>query len=63
MERSIKFCNACGAKIEEKERACECCGAETIEANSIKLMRRTPPRKGRRDGIDAVEDDSLELLI
>lgn len=63
MERSVKFCNACGARLEEKERACPCCGVETMEANVIKLLRRIPPRKGRRDGLDDADEDPLELII
>jgi predicted amidophosphoribosyltransferase len=63
MERSIRFCNACGARVDEKERTCACCGLEATEANVIKLLRRTPPRKGRRDSIDTSEEDPLELLI
>ena len=65
MTRSIRFCNECGSRLEEEDRMCSCCGVDASEANSIKLLRRTPPRKGLRDGFqDAVTDeDFFELLI
>ena len=63
MERSVRFCNACGARLDESERACACCGLEAVEANSIKLLRRTPPRKGRLGANEPPEEDPLELLI
>lgn len=64
MHRSLKFCNECGMRLEDEDRICSCCGADTSEANSIKLLRRTPPRKGVRDGFqEQAEDDFFELLI
>ena len=64
MERSIRFCNACGTRLEENARTCECCGADAAEANSIKLLRRIPPRKPGRDGTAPAADDfPLEQLI
>ncbi|HEY7994399.1 MAG: hypothetical protein ACHQY2_07195 [Candidatus Eremiobacterales bacterium] len=64
MHRSIKFCNECGTRLEEEVRICECCGTDASEANSIKLLRRTPPRKGMRDGFEETkEEDFFELLI
>lgn len=43
---------------------CSCCGVDASEANSIKLLRRTPPRKGLRDGFqETKEEDFFELLI
>lgn len=51
-------------RLEDEDRICSCCGADTSEANSIKLLRRTPPRKGVRDGFqEQAEDDFFELLI
>jgi len=64
MNRSIKFCNDCGTRLEDEDLMCSCCGADSSEANSIKLLRRTPPRKGVRDGFeDLKEEDFFELLI
>lgn len=64
MTRSVRFCNECGTRLEEDDRMCSCCGVDASEANSIKLMRRTPPRKGLRDGFqETKEEDFFELLI
>jgi len=64
MIRSVKFCNECGTRLEEHDQSCSCCGVDASEANSIKLLRRTPPRKGLRDGFQtAMDEDFFELLV
>jgi len=65
MMRSVRFCNECGARLEDDDRLCACCGVDASEANSIKLLRRTPPRKGLRDGFQETtpDEDFFELLI
>ena len=62
--RSVRFCNECGTRLEDEDRSCSCCGLDAMDANSIKLLRRTPPRKGLRDGFQEPQDeDFFELLI
>ena len=65
MTRSISFCNVCGTRLEEEDLICSCCGVDASEANSIRLLRRTPPRKGLRDGFQEADQDEdfFKLLI
>ena len=64
MQRSVHFCHVCGSRLDERDATCLCCGAVTIEANVIRLLRRTAPRRLRRDGIDEEnDDDAFALLI
>jgi len=64
MQRSVHFCRACGARLDEHDATCPCCGAVTIEANVIRLLRRTPLPRARRHGVDGETDgdDASEFI-
>jgi uncharacterized membrane protein YvbJ len=55
---SVDFCNRCGTTIEEDERTCRCCGAETIDANTVMVLKRISARRSRRGREEDGADDN-----
>jgi hypothetical protein len=52
---SASFCTRCGGDIVSGDRTCRTCGADTIDANLVTLLKRTSARRSARDG-DRKED-------
>jgi len=56
---SIGFCSRCGNELREGDRECRACGAETIDANVIVVLKRISPRRLRRGREDDRPDDNF----
>ena len=54
------FCSRCCGDVGEDERECRTCGADTLDANVIVLLKRISVRRSRRG--KEVEDDGVFLL-
>jgi hypothetical protein len=57
--RMIGFCSGCAAEIGTTDRTCPCCGADTIDANLVTVLKRTSTRRSRGRGGDEGPDDML----
>jgi hypothetical protein len=56
------FCSRCGCNLDGDERTCRCCGAETVDANVISLLKRISARRTRRGrDEDPAEDNFFPL--
>lgn len=49
MPRFIGFCSRCGYNVDDSDRVCRCCGAETLDANLVAVLKRTSARRSRAD--------------
>jgi hypothetical protein len=58
VSRMIGFCSKCATEVEKDDGTCPCCGAETIEANLVTVLKRTSTRRSRR-GLDPDGPDEL----
>lgn len=61
MTKAFGFCSRCGADIADEDRICRCCGAETIDANFIALLKRTSARRTRRGSVEETDDPHFLL--
>jgi hypothetical protein len=55
----IGFCSRCGNELSDGDRECRACGAETIDANLIVVLKRISPRRLRRGRDDDGPDDMV----
>jgi RNA polymerase subunit RPABC4/transcription elongation factor Spt4 len=59
---TVVFCSRCGCNVDEDDRICRCCGADSVDANVISLLKRISARRSRRGrDEDAGEDDVIPL--
>jgi len=45
----VGFCSHCGNDLSQDDRECRACGADTIDANVIVLLKRISSRRSLRD--------------
>jgi uncharacterized protein YbcC (UPF0753/DUF2309 family) len=58
---SIGFCSRCGNQVSEGDLECRACGADTIEANVIVVLKRISARRSRRGHDDDADDRIFPL--
>lgn len=56
--KTVGFCSRCGGDVDEGERSCACCGADTIDANLVTLLKRTSSRRSQRGREEDPVDDT-----
>ncbi len=59
MQGFTGFCSRCGCDLSEGDRECRACGADTIEANVIVVLKRISTRRSRNGRDDDAADDSV----
>jgi hypothetical protein len=57
--RTVGFCSRCACDLGAADRACPCCGADTVDANLVTLLKRTSARRTRHRGEGDGPDDIL----